>query len=480
MGIRLSIRSLNQAEDHYDVIIVGAGIVGAGIFRDLSLHGLKCLIIDKKDFGSQTSQSSSKMLHGGIRYLENFDFSLVHEALHEKNLWLQLAPHLCYEDSFYLPVFKESAKPFWMLKIGLFIYDLLSGFQNTAYRILNKEAAILEIPNIKQLGLKGAGIYYDGIMDDVKLTLEVIYDAVQEESCHALNYVELVEFKNIGSQNQLELKDTITKETRRITSTHTVMALGPFADKFLMGQKNIPWTPKLVPSKGSHIWIKKEALDLKHPMVLNTIDGRIIFVIPRNDAILVGTTEIETVEDFFDMKPSDAEIQYLLDNLNEYFPNQKIDQKQVLASFAGIRPLVKDENAKGESLKQTSRVHHTYQPFSNLHVILGGKYTTFRVMGQEISRTIVQSLNKVFNSSLSKKKLRQQSIVLPFEKTDDRLTSEDITKIIKNEYVRTVEDLTERRLGLRNSGHWTHEPSLEELLADIPRDVLDSINYKRQ
>ncbi|MBT7610975.1 MAG: glycerol-3-phosphate dehydrogenase/oxidase [Bacteriovoracaceae bacterium] len=471
----MSIPKINQIDDHYDVVIVGAGIVGAGIFRDLSLHGLKCLLIDKKDFGSQTSQSSSKMLHGGIRYLENFDFGLIWEALHEKNLWLKLAPHLCYEDAFYLPVFKESAKPLWMLKIGLFIYDLLSGFQNTAHRLLGKKATKLEIPSIKEDGLKGAGIYYDAIMDDVKLTLEVIYDGLQEAHAQALNYVELERFTNKDTINDLQLKDCITGTRRTITCLQTVMALGPFADNFLMSQPNIPWSPKLYPSKGSHLWINKSVIDIKHPMVLNTIDGRVIFVIPRNNAILVGTTELETKEDFFDMSPSKFEIQYLLDSLNEYFPNKNINHTHILSNFSGIRPLVQDENSRGESLKRTSRVHHNYQPFSNLHIILGGKYTTFRVMGQEISRTIVQSFNKVFNSSLTKRPLRQRSIVLPFDNLKKDLTSMDLENIIQKEHVRTLEDLKIRRLGLRNSGHWNFSSSFEELYSNVSEEIKSNL-----
>lgn len=453
---------LSTLDEHYDVVVVGAGIVGAGIFRDLALHGLKCLIIDKKDFTSQTSQASSKMLHGGIRYLENLDFALVWEALHEKNLWLKIAPHLCYEDAFYLPVFKESAKPRWMLKIGLFIYDFLSGFQNTPHRLLSKEQTIKEIPHIKQKGLSGAGVYYDAVMDDVKMTLEVIFDGlVDDHGCHAANYVECTEFSNKGKTNYLKLKDTLTGETKEVSCGHTVMALGPFADQYLMTQKDINWTPKLNPSKGSHLWIKRESLDITHPMVLNTIDGRIIFVIPHHDAILVGTTEEECEGDFFDLNPSEKEINYLIQNLNEYFPGSKISQDCILSSFAGVRPLVKDESSA--SLKKTSRVHHNYQPFHNLHIILGGKYTTFRVMGQDISRTIVESTGESYNSSRTKAPLRQPSVVNSLVKTKLSLTKDDLEKIMDTEFVRTYEDLIERRLGLRNTGEWIFDLPQEEV-----------------
>src|SRR5690554_4942044 len=133
----------------YDVVIIGGGIVGAGILRDAALHGLKTLLIDKKDFTSQTSQSSSKMLHGGIRYLETFDFALVWEALHEKNLWIKLAPHLCQEKAFLMPIYKDSLRPLWMLKVGLWLYDFLSSFQNTPHRMLNIEETLKLLPPLK-------------------------------------------------------------------------------------------------------------------------------------------------------------------------------------------------------------------------------------------------------------------------------------------------------------------------------------------
>lgn len=135
-------KELNDTKDFYSTIIIGGGIVGAGVFRDLSLHDIDCLIIDKKDFSSQTSSKSSKMLHGGIRYLENFDFPLVWEALHEKNLWLKIAPHLCFEEKFYLPIYSDSIRPKWMIRIGLFLYDLLSSFENSPYEMKSKEESL--------------------------------------------------------------------------------------------------------------------------------------------------------------------------------------------------------------------------------------------------------------------------------------------------------------------------------------------------
>ncbi|TNF04133.1 MAG: glycerol-3-phosphate dehydrogenase/oxidase [Deltaproteobacteria bacterium] len=463
---------LPQINDHYDVVIVGAGITGAGIFRDLALHGLKVLIIDKKDFSSQTSQSSSKMLHGGIRYLENFDFALVWEALHEKNFWIKRAPHLCYEDSFYLPIFKNSARPLWMVKIGLWLYDFLSSFKNSPHRILDREQTLNQIPGLKSKGLSGAGVYYDAVMDDVKITLEVLYDGLQEKGCEALNYVSMTSFENNGDTNTLSLRDEITGDTKTVTCRETVFATGPFTDRLMAELGSIPWTPKLLPSKGSHLWLKKEKIGINHPMVLNDKDGRVIFVIPHEEATLVGTTEVSSDSDFFDMKISDGEIDYLLKHLNDYFPSANISKDDIISSFAGIRPLVMEGDSSDKG--KTSRVHKTFQPYHNLHVILGGKYTTFRVMGQDISRSICSTFKISYNSSLSMSALRKRSIVSAFQERRRVLSRERVERIIKEEYVRTKDDLMTRRLGLQNTGGWKFEPSLDQFLSDY-KDLLEEL-----
>ncbi|MCO4793023.1 MAG: glycerol-3-phosphate dehydrogenase/oxidase [Bacteriovoracaceae bacterium] len=464
---------LSKANDHYDVVIVGAGITGAGIFRDLALHGLKVLLVDSKDFSSQTSQSSSKMLHGGIRYLENLDFALIWEALHEKNFWIKRAPHLCYEDAFYLPIFKESARPLWMVGIGLWLYDFLSSFKNSPHKILGREKTLKAIPGLKSNGLSGAGVYYDAVMDDVKITLEVIYDGLIEKKCHALNYVTMTSFENKDSINILELKDELTGEEKTVTASQTVFATGPFTDKLMENLGNIPWTPRLLPSKGSHLWLKKSKIKLEHPMVLNDKNGRVIFVIPHEGAILVGTTEVIEEGSFFDIKISEEEIDYLLLNLNNYFPNAQFEREDIISTFAGIRPLVKDDTSGDRG--KTSRVHKVYQPYHNLHVILGGKYTTFRVMGQEISRNICQSLNKNYNSSLTQKALRKRSNVSSFKERRKELGRERVEKIIREEHVRTKDDLLTRRLGLQNTGVWRFTPPYDQFLEDY-EDLLRQLD----
>ncbi len=435
---------------HYKTIVIGGGIVGAGIFRDLALHGIETLLIEKKDFSSQTSQRSSKMLHGGIRYLENMDFALVFEALHEKNLWLSLTPHLAHEVPFYLPVFKDAKRPLWMIRLGMFLYDFLSSFKNTPHRLLTNSEVLSKIPFLKKSGLSGAGVYYDGIMDDAKITLEVIFDSLKENCAHALNYTEVFTVTNENHKNIIHCKNVLTNELSLFSCDQVIYALGPFTDRFL---KTIPlynWKNVLLPSKGSHLWISAKDLPLEVPIVMTTKDDRVIFVIPHDDQVLVGTTEVSFEGDYFDVLPSPAEINYLLSAVNDYFPNLNLNSSHILSAFAGIRPLV-SEGGNG-SLGKTSREHKIFQPRSDTYVIAGGKYTTFRVMGQEISRAICHKYGRSYNSDYSLRQLRQKSVIIPFEwKVPDQ---QELIDICQNEGPRTFLDLIERRLSIPNRKIW--------------------------
>ncbi|AYF44477.1 FAD dependent oxidoreductase [Halobacteriovorax sp. BALOs_7] len=434
------IKNLGETKDTYSTIIIGGGIVGAGVFRDLSLHDIDCLIIDKKDFSSQTSSKSSKMLHGGIRYLENFDFPLVWEALHEKNLWLKIAPHLCFEEKFYLPIYSDSIRPKWMIRIGLFLYDLLSSFENSPYEMKSKEESVAINKDLKEQDLRGSGVYHDAVVDDARLTIEVLRDGALNPRCHALNHTSLEKYEFLESKKvAVTLKDEITGESKKIHCKDIVFATGPFTDQIMSMNKDIHWDPKLLPSRGSHIWLDKDRLKIETAILLTPNDGRVIFVIPQGDRILVGTTESKVEEDYFDLSPSDEEITYLLANLNQYFPKANVEKEDILSSFAGIRPLVKDDSTA--ALGKTARVHKHYQPLHNCHVLVGGKYTTFRTMAQDVTRIIVHNHKKAYDHSKTVAPFRFKMRYNPFK---DKATQEQIEEMKKYEFVRCEEDLKRR------------------------------------
>lgn len=425
----------------YDVVIVGGGINGCGLLRDLALNGVSALLIEKGDFSSQTSQGSSKMLHGGVRYLENFDFALVQEALEEKNLWLKLAPHVCFEREFYVPLYNFSKYRPWMLGIGLFLYDFLSHFRNKPFGVLNKEKTLKEIPSLSPKGLQGAGKYFDGVVDDAKLTLECLYDALLEKNVDALSYHEVTKVEG----HVVSYTNRLTGESSSVRGEIIVYTTGPFTDE-LLPKLGIPWTPKLVPSKGIHLWLKPGTIEAQGSVVLTTKDNRVVFVIPQRDAILVGTTETPVDQEIFDIKATDKEINYLLGILKEYFPAADISDKTIISTYAAVRPLVREEGSN-ESLGKVSRFHKIFRPNAHSYVILGGKYTTFRRMNQELASEIVPRLGKIYNPNATLEPLRQKSIVPTFG-TKPQMNLDLLKKIIKEEKVATFDDLVKRRLSL--------------------------------
>lgn len=434
----------------YDVVIVGGGINGCGLLRDLALNGVRTLLIEKGDFSSQTSQSSSKMLHGGIRYLENFDFALVQEALEEKNLWLKLTPHLCFERDFYLPLYNYSKYRPFMLKAGLFLYDFLSHFQNRPHGMLNPEETIQKIPSLDPKGLTGAGKYFDGVVDDAKLTLECLYDALLEPCAEARSYHEVTSTEKMEDGYIVTYQSVLKPQKETVKAKFVVFTTGPFTDK-LLPKLGIPWTPQLVPSKGIHLWLKEGAIEAKGSVVLTTRDNRVVFVIPQRNSILVGTTETPVDQDEFNIKATEKEVEYLLDVLRQYFPNAPLTKDSIISTFAGVRPLVREEG-HSESLGKVSRFHKIYRPDKFTYVMLGGKYTTFRRMNQELASEIVPRLGLRYKPSETLKPLRQKSIIPTFGERPD-LTLDMVKEIIQTEYVTTFEDLVHRRLSLLEDPH---------------------------
>lgn len=430
---------------NFEVVIVGGGINGCGLLRDLALNGVNTLLIEKGDYSSQTSQGSSKMLHGGVRYLENFDFALVQEALEEKNLWLKLTPHVCFEREFYLPLYNYSKYAPWMLRLGLFTYDFLSHFHNKRFGMLNAAETLHQIPSLDPNGLKGAGKYYDGVVDDAKLALECLYDGLLEPVAHALSYHEVIGTTEKEDGYEVTYQSRLDGSKETVFAKFVVFTVGPFTDK-LLPKLGIPWQSRLVPSKGIHLWLKEGSIQTSGSVVLTTRDNRVVFVIPQRGSILVGTTETPVDQDMFDIKATEKEINYLLGVLKQYFPQSDISEKSIISTFAGVRPLAREEGTQ-ESLGKVSRFHKIVRPNSKSYVMIGGKYTTFRRMTQELAQEIVPRLGKKYSPDLTLNPLRQHSLMPTFGKKP-QLTMDLVKKIIKAERVSTFEDLVKRRLSL--------------------------------
>jgi glycerol-3-phosphate dehydrogenase len=300
-------------------------------------------------------------------------------------------------------------------------------------------------------------------MDDAKLTLECIYDGLVSTHSYACNHVSLQGALKTDSGYQLHLKDELTKEERVISCRQLIFTTGPFTDILLKKLNLFPWKPKLALSRGSHLWVANEMLQAKGPMVLTPNDGRVIFVIPQRDKTLVGTTEVPGTADY-NQSPSQEEVTYLLNNLKDFFPKADISEKYITGRFAGVRPLVMDN--PDANLGKVARNHRVYQPQENVFILLGGKYTTFRVMARDVVEPLMHKLKLPYRSELSLRPLRRKSHITPWQ--DFELNQDLLTKVMEDEFPKTVEDLMYRRIGQTFAQDKDLEAQVSKLLEESP------------
>ncbi len=374
-----------------DVLVIGGGIVGASVLRELSLRGIKATLLDKFDFANATSSRSSKLIHGGLRYLEMMDFKLVFEALAERHWLLKSHPHLVTPLQFNLPVFNKENAPQgsrsgFVLSIGLWLYDFLAMGRSPFRHGKHSKADALKIfPGIKNDGLKYSLYYADAMMLDDELVLECIYDAVQRNDSRAISYCNVENVQKNGSEYLLKVTDQITKEEFEIQAGNVISCVGPWTEKIslqIVGGSG----KKLKPSKGVHIVLPWSRLPLKHCLVMQSQDGRIIFAMPRLDlgegaeVLIVGTTDSKEEGDPAQICANKSDVDYLLAELNEYFPKANLTKNDLCTTFAGVRPLIDD----GHSEAKTSREHEIWRNEEGVVFMAGGKYTTFRNIAEEI------------------------------------------------------------------------------------------------
>jgi glycerol-3-phosphate dehydrogenase len=369
-----------QEKGEYDLAIIGGGITGAGVARDAASRGLKVALIEAADFASGTSSRSSKLIHGGIRYLENLEFHLVFEALSERQILFEMAPHLVHPLRFLLPIYKNGRVPLWKLGLGMWVYDALSMFEAPELnQHLNPQEIERDYPALQPQNLEGGFTYYDAYMDDDRLVHETLRSAVRS-GAHAVNYVKAVDVEMPGGQIQrLVCEDQLTHKKFAVRAKHFISTVGPWTDR--LGQTLFKsWTSRLRPTKGVHLTFKRERIPLKDAIVME--DGkRIVFAIPRHEMVIVGTTDTDYPGDPSQVRTEAADVQYLLDVTARYFPGARITRQDIVGCYAGVRPLVKDD-AQTES--KTSREHVIWTDPRGVTFAAGGKYTTYRKMAEQI------------------------------------------------------------------------------------------------
>ncbi len=386
--------SLLESE-RFDVLVIGGGITGAGVALDAVARGYKVALVEKNDFASSTSSKSTKLVHGGIRYLPNFDFALVHEALVERGLLLQNAPFLVHPVAFVLPIYEHDRHPVGIpfttpggvglgliLDVGLWLYDLLAGRRNIRrHHRLSREQVMKMAPSLVTDELKSGYVYYDGQTHDARLTMTLIRTAAQYGATIA-NYAGVTSFvMENGKVCGAHVCDYISNQEVTVRARHIVNATGIYAEQLeaLTGEEP---EVKVEPSKGVHLVFSRETLQLGDSAIVlpETDDKRILFIVPWESRAIYGTTDTGT-GDLDHPIASHEDITYLLNHLKRYLSIQ-LTRDDIISVYSGYRPLVKP-NKPGQSTAKLSRTHVVLQGDSGLVTIVGGKLTTYRRMAQD-------------------------------------------------------------------------------------------------
>lgn len=376
------------AAESVDLLVIGGGVTGAGIARDAAMRGLRTGLVDMADFGSGTSSRSSRLVHGGLRYLEHGHLRLVFEACRERRTLLQIAPHLVWPRSFLFPVHEGARVPMWKLDAGLWLYDILSLFRNVRFhRMLSKRALLQAEPGIRSSTLKGGARYYDAQCDDARLALANVRDA-HRHGALAANYAKVDHLDSAGGRvGGARITDLVTGEALLVRAHVVVNATGPWSDDL----REAEGRPLLHRTKGVHVVVPRQRLGNHEAITFTSpIDGRVMFVVPWGTLTYMGTTETELDAPPDAVRATYDDVVYVLRSVNALFPEARLHPEDVLATWAGVRPLVRQEDS--EDPTAVSREHLIYQSDNGLLSVVGGKLTTYRSMAAEVVDRVVEVL----------------------------------------------------------------------------------------
>jgi glycerol-3-phosphate dehydrogenase len=365
----------------FDVLVIGGGITGCGIAREAALRGLAVALVEKDDFASGTSSRSSRLIHGGVRYLEHGHLRLVFESSAERRRLMQLAPHLVRPLEFTWPVYEGARVPKWKLGAGLWLYDLLAMFRNVGrHRRLSAADVLAREPKLKGEGLRGGARYFDAATDDARLTLANALDAATFGATVA-NHVHARELvMENGRVAGAVVTDALGARDVIVRARVVVSAIGPWSGDVSRG------------SKGAHIAVARERVGNAGAVtLLSPRDGRVFFVLPSGRLTIIGTTDTFTTESPDDVRATDEDVRYLLDAANEFFPGAALARDDVLSAWAGIRPLLP---TAADLPAAATREHRVTAAPSGLVSITGGKLTTYRVMAADVVAMVTRQLGR--------------------------------------------------------------------------------------
>jgi len=382
-----------MAADPVDVLVVGGGITGAGIARDAALRGFRTAVVDKGDFASGTSSHSSRLIHGGLRYLEQYEFRLVREASRERRVLLSMAPHLVRPLSFVLPSYRGARVPAWRLRSGLWLYDLLAGFRNVGrHRWLGRKATLRLEPGLRDKDLRGAALYFDAQTDDARLTLATMRAAAHAGALVA-SYADVTAFlKPDGRVRGAVVRDVLTGHESAVRALVVVNATGPWVDA-LRRLEDPGANPLLRLTKGVHVAVPRQRMGNVRAITLTSpLDGRVMFVLPWGDLSYIGTTDTDEDASPDDVRATGEDVIYLLRSANWFFPTARLSPRDVVATWAGLRPLLSTGEGRDVAPSDASREHRVVESAGGLLTIAGGKLTTYRLMARDAVDRVAISL----------------------------------------------------------------------------------------
>ncbi|MBL7845850.1 MAG: glycerol-3-phosphate dehydrogenase/oxidase [Cyclobacteriaceae bacterium] len=374
--------------ERFDVLIIGGGITGAGIALDAASRGLKTALIEQADFAFGTSSRSTKLIHGGLRYLKQLEFALVKEVGSERAIVHRLAPHLVVPEKMLLPLYEQRGLGYWLTSVGLKIYDWLAGVKSEDQRrMLTKYQTLAYEPLLKHDDIKGGAIYAEYRTDDARLTIEIAKRAA-EAGASLVNYVQATSFVYEGEVVcGVNAVDTLQGKSLTIRAKVVVNAAGPWVD--VLRKKNNSLEGKFLHlTKGVHIVVPYHRLPVRQAIYFDVPDGRMIFAIPRGRITYIGTTDTDYAGSKEDIRVSAEDVRYLIHAVNETFPSVHLTVADVESSWAGLRPLIHEE---GKSASELSRKDEIFESSSGLISIAGGKLTGYRKMAERVVDKIIEN-----------------------------------------------------------------------------------------
>jgi glycerol-3-phosphate dehydrogenase len=375
----------------FDLLVIGGGITGCGIARDAALRGLDVALVEKDDFASGTSSRSSRLIHGGVRYLEHGHLGLVFESSAERRRLLRLAPHLVHPLVFTWPVYAGARVPRWKLGAGLLLYDALAMFRNVGrHRRLSARGVLAREPQLRRDGLRGGAVYYDASTNDARLTLANALDA-RAAGATLLNHARARDLcVTDGTVRGVNVVDAESGEQVEVRAKVVVNATGPWSDD--LRRLDSAERPAVRGSKGAHVVVPNNRVGNGGALtLLSPTDGRVLFVVPSGDQTIIGTTDTFTSESPDDVRATAEDQTYLLNAANFFFPAARLAASDVISAWAGIRPLIPTRDATPQS---ASREHEITESEHGLVSITGGKLTTYRVMAADVVGRVLHRLGK--------------------------------------------------------------------------------------